>query len=82
MKNRVAAVAAKHPGLGVANRGGELQVTISEKLRHGHEAHFAAVTKAFLGYLQNPKTVPAWEKANMLAKYHVTTGGVELSRKS
>lgn len=82
VKNRITALAAKYPGIGVAERGGEVQITITDKLRHGHEAHFAAVTKAFLGYLQNPKSVPAWEKANMLAKYHVTTGGVELSRKS
>ena len=31
---------------------------------------------------RNPTLVPAWEKAAMLAKYYVTTGGVALSRRS
>ncbi|MGE3808174.1 MAG: putative oxidoreductase C-terminal domain-containing protein [Gemmataceae bacterium] len=34
-----------------------------------------------MAYLARPKELPAWEKPNMLAKYHVTTKGVELSRK-
>jgi hypothetical protein len=58
-----------------------LLVTIPEKYRVGHEAHFAQVTKQFLGYLRDQKSLPAWEKANMLAKYYTTTKGVELSRK-
>ncbi|MDQ3684771.1 MAG: hypothetical protein M3430_04120, partial [Acidobacteriota bacterium] len=48
----------------------------------GHEAHFAAVTKQFLSYLKNPKSLPAWERANMMAKYYVTTKAIELSRQS
>jgi hypothetical protein len=32
--------------------------------------------------LKDPKTIPRWEKANMLAKYYVTTKGTELSRKA
>ena len=37
-------------------------------------AQFAEVTRRFPGYLQQPRTVPAWEKANMLAKYFVKQG--------
>ena len=29
---------------------------------------------------KDPRTLPAWEKKNMLAKYHVTTAGVERAR--
>lgn len=70
----------KYPGVAVEPAGAELRVTIPDSYRVGHEAHFAQVTNQFLKYLQHPRTVPAWEKPNMLAKYYVTTRGVELSR--
>ena len=47
--------------------------------RVGHEAHFAQVTRNFLGYLRDRSTLPAWERPNMLAKYYVTTTGMEMS---
>ena len=62
-------------------RGSRIRVTFPQKYRVGHEAHFAQVTERFLEYMKNPKSMPAWEKANMLAKYYVTTKGVELSKK-
>lgn len=55
---------------------------IPDRYRVGHEAHFGQVTEQFLEYLRNPRSIPAWEKANMLAKYFVTTEGVRLSRQS
>lgn len=60
--------------------GEEAHIVIPEKYRVGHEAHFAEVTRAFLGYLQAPQSLPAWEKSNMLVKYYISTKGVELSR--
>jgi predicted dehydrogenase len=69
-----------YPGLGIEDRGGELRVVIPDALRVGHEAHFAQVTASFLKYLRDPRTLPAWERPNMLAKYFVTTTGTELSR--
>ncbi len=69
------------PGVEMAVRGGEAHIVIPEKYRVGHEAHFAQVTRAFLGYFQEPKSLPAWERSNMLVKYYVTTKGVELSRR-
>ena len=30
--------------------------------------------------MKDPSSLPKWEKANMLAKYYVTTKAVELSR--
>jgi hypothetical protein len=41
----------------------------------GHEAHFAQVLGQFLGYLGSPQSMPAWERANMIAKYTVGTTG-------
>lgn len=67
-------------GLGIDIRPeGEFRLTIPEALRVSHEAHFAEVTRQFFAYLKNPATLPAWEKPNMLAKYYVTTRGVEMA---
>ncbi len=70
------------PGLAIEDRKGEIRIFIPAKYRAGHEANFAELTSKFLGYVQQPETLPAWEKANMLAKYYVTTKGVELSRQT
>lgn len=67
-------------GIGVEDRGAEFKLTIPDSHRVGHEAHFAQVTRQFFEYLDNPRSLPAWEKPNMLAKYAVTTKGVELAR--
>jgi hypothetical protein len=79
---RVAALSARFPGVAVQDAGQEIHVTVPDALRTSHESHFAQVTGKFLGYLKDPRSVPRWEKANMLAKYSITTAGTELSRKS
>ncbi|MEO8074752.1 MAG: putative oxidoreductase C-terminal domain-containing protein [Acidobacteriota bacterium] len=80
VRQRVAAVQSDYPGVGVEDRREEIRVTIPDALRVGHEAHFAQVTDAFLGYVRTPGSLPAWERPNLLAKYYVTTKGTELSR--
>lgn len=80
VRKKIAAVKAQFPGVDVEDRGGEIHVTIPDALRVGHEAHFAQVTKSFLGYLRDRSKLPAWERPNMLAKYFVSTTGTELSR--
>jgi predicted dehydrogenase len=82
LKTRVAALQREYPGIAVEERGTEFRVAIPDRLRLGHEAHFAEVTSDFLGYLRDRGTLPAWERPNMLAKYFVTTTGTELSRKA
>jgi predicted dehydrogenase len=72
----------RFPGLSLDTKGADLHVVIPDKYRVGHEAHFAQVMTRFLGYLKDPKSLPAWEKANLKAKYKVTTGGVALSQRS
>jgi predicted dehydrogenase len=83
----VAAVQAKivtlqkdYPGIGLEDHGAEIRITIPERLRMGHEAHFAQVMGSFLKYVRDRRALPAWERPNMLAKYYVTTKGTELSR--
>lgn len=80
VQRKIADLQAKYPGIAVEDNGNELHISVPIALRDGHEAHFAAVTKQFLAYLKNPRSLPAWETQNMLAKYYLTTKAVELSR--
>lgn len=68
------------PGLGFADLGAEVQLLIPDRLRTGHEAHFAAVMEEYVRYFNTPRAVPAWERPNALAKYFITTQAVALSR--
>jgi len=79
---KIAALASTYPGIGVEERGAEIHVTVPAALREGHEAHFAQVAAHFLRYVRDRRTLPAWERPNMLAKYYVTTKGTELSRQA
>jgi predicted dehydrogenase len=76
LEKKIAALQNKWPGLHVVRGAAEAQIAIPDALRTGHEAHFAQVANQFLKYLRDPKIMPEWETANMLAKYYVTTEGV------
>ena len=52
---RVAALQGQWPGVAVDERHGEIHLSIPETFRVGHEAHFAEVTRNFLGYLRKPR---------------------------
>ena len=82
LDKRIAALQDRYPGLSVSSEESALRVVVPDRYRTTHEAHFAEVTQRFLAYLKDPKKMPHWEKANMLAKYYVTTKGTELSRLS
>lgn len=73
---KIKAISAKYAGVELSKSANGWQVVISEKLREGHEAHFARVMEKFLEYLKNGN-IPAWEVPNMIAKYYTTTKGLE-----
>jgi predicted dehydrogenase len=77
LRKKVAALQTAYPGIAVEESGAEARLVIPEGFRVGHEAHFAQVTNKFSGYLKTPRTLPAWEKPNMLVKYFISTKGVE-----
>ena len=81
LEKKISALQSKYPGIAVEAAGSQLRVTIPMKYRVGHEAHFAEVTARFLDYLRDPRRLPAWEKSNMLTKYHLTTKAVGMSRR-
>ena len=70
------------PGVALEEQAGGFHIVVPDALRTGHEAHFALVCRRFLDYVRDPDSLPAWEKPNMLAKYYVTTKGIELARKT
>jgi predicted dehydrogenase len=80
LRKKVDALQKDWPGVDMSVQGGRAHILIPEKYRVGHEAHFAQVTHAFLSYLSDPKSLPAWEKSNMLLKYYICTRAVDLSR--
>lgn len=69
----------EYPGIAFESvEDGLWRVSIPNKYRKGHEAHFAQVTSKFLDYMEDGK-LPAWEVEQMLAKYYTTTRAVELA---
>lgn len=77
LERRVSEWQARWPGVAVEAAGALFRVTIPNLYRVGHEAHFAQVARQFFAYLRRDERMPAWEKPNMLAKYCVSTRGVE-----
>jgi hypothetical protein len=55
------------------------QMTIPDRYRDGHEAHFSQVADKYIRFLSEGK-LPAWEAPNMLAKYYVTTQALKLAK--
>lgn len=80
LQRKIESLNSKYPGLAIVQNGNEARIVIPDRYRVGHEDHFAQVTNQFFGYLKSPKSMPAWEKPNMLVKYYISTKGVEMSR--
>lgn len=77
VQKRVAALQARWPGLSAVRNGADIHIVIPQQFRVGHEAHFGQVTNRFFEYATSPKSLPSWETPYMLAKYAVSTRGVE-----
>jgi predicted dehydrogenase len=80
VQRRCARLQWSFPGLGFADRGTEIQLLIPDRLRTGHESHFAAVLEEYVRYFNTPRAVPPWERPKILAKYFITTRAVEMAR--
>jgi len=80
LTKKIGVLLSAYPGLSIQDQGKEFHIEIPGKYRVGHEAHFAQVTNKLLNFLKDPKSLPTWEKPNMLAKYYLTTQGIQLAR--
>lgn len=73
-------VSAKFPDIALSKVQDNIwQITIADKYRVGHEAHFGQVTEDYLQYLKDG-ALPAWEEPNMIAKYYVTTLALDMAK--
>jgi predicted dehydrogenase len=79
VQKAVAKLQKNFPGIAAQPSGDGFEVTIPDKYKVGHEAHFAQVTEAYLKYLAAGK-LPAWEVPNMLVKYQTIMQAYEKSR--
>jgi Putative oxidoreductase C terminal domain len=82
LRAKIEQLRARWPGLQLVESGSEWRIGIPSEFRVGHEAHFAQVANQFFRYAQGRESMPAWECPLMLAKYAVTTGGVDLGKRS
>jgi predicted dehydrogenase len=78
VENAVNGLERSFPGIGIERDGDRWHVLIPDSYRIGHEAHFGQVAEKYLGYLVDGK-LPAWEVPNMLTKYYITTGALEMA---
>src|SRR5215203_3969820 len=81
LMNGLKLIQSKYPGVELVKTASGWEVTIPEKYKEGHEAHFARVTEKFLQYFKDKK-LPVWEVPNMIAKYYTTTSALELATKN
>jgi hypothetical protein len=81
LMNEIKSVQTKYPGIELKKTAAGWEVTIPEKYKEGHEAHFARVTEKYLQYLKEGK-LPSWEVPNMIAKYYTTTSALEMAQQS
>jgi predicted dehydrogenase len=80
LEDALATLQDDFPGVGYrSTANGAYVITIPDRLRVGHEAHFAQVTEQFLDYLSDGE-LPEWERTNMLTKYAITMAAYRKSR--
>lgn len=72
-------ISDRYPGLALEPWESGWQVSIPDRYRVGHEAHFGEVTSRYLGFLESG-SMPQWEITNMISKYYVTTRALEMAR--
>ncbi len=73
-------VSSKYPGVTITKHSEGLWKVEAPAIYHnGHEAHFGQVTENFLKYLSEG-ALPAWEVPNMITKYSITTGALEMAK--
>lgn len=69
----------EYRGVMMLRDGDRWHVSIPDRYRIGHEAHFAKVTEKYLRFLEEGK-MPEWEVPNMITKYYITTTALEMAK--
>ena len=72
-------ISGKYPGVELTKLSDkQYAISIPQKYKIGHEAHFRQVTEKYLKYLKEGK-LPSWEVPNMITKYYITTTALKLA---
>ena len=72
-------ISGKYPGVELTKLSDkQYAISIPQKYKVDHEAHFRQVTKEYLKYLKEGK-LPDWEVPNMITKYYITTAALKLA---
>ena len=79
LRRFIEGISDRYPGLALEASESGWQVSIPDRYRVGHEAHFGEVTSKYLGFLESG-SMPRWEITNMISKYYVTTRALEMAR--
>jgi predicted dehydrogenase len=80
LKRKVAELQGRWPGLAAEVYRDEARLSIPERFRVGHEAHFGQVTNQFALYVAATESMPDWETPGMMAKYYISTKGTEAGK--
>ena len=80
LARRAAEWQSRYPGLRFEERGGGFRLAGSDELGEHPGAAFGRVLAEYVEQFTNPRSVPAWEHFNALAKYRLTTHAAELAR--
>ncbi len=81
LKKAVDDMAKEWSGIALEKQGERWWITVPDKYRVGHEAHFGEVTERFMKYLVDGK-LPDWEVPNMKTRYALTTESLKLAKES
>jgi len=73
LAHRIEAAQGLYPGVALERRGDAWRVAIPDALRVGHDPQFAALTRRFLAAVEDPASVPKWERPNLATKSFVCT---------
>lgn len=80
LKKAIGKIQANYPFVSTSPtaKKSEYLINIPTEDREGHESHFRYVAEKYFKFLVN-RNMPEWERANTLAKYYITTKGVEVA---
>jgi len=81
LTSQFATLQSKYPGISLEPQEQRWKVIIPDHYKEGHEAHFARVTRQFLGFIRDHQ-MPPWEVPNMIAKYYTTTKALQLAKQN
>jgi predicted dehydrogenase len=81
LAHRIDAVQGQYPGVALERRDNDWRVNIPDALRVGHDPQFAALTRRFLAAVEDPASVPYWERPNLITKSFVCTAAEAQARR-